>query len=307
MLYFIFLMLIVSDFTDDTSIPFDANESATPMNEGGAGRGRGGVLPPSHSIFLEDADDLVNVAEMWLVKGQNVTLGLSRKAQESYQRYMSGMKNRLLAAPGDDSSAMTKHEHEGIWFKDSTPLIHSNSSIYLKVTNMNVNTTGIYTFAIVKQKIRKGFSARPSGKVMRTVDANGRVSSSSSSPSSATAVASVNGDVSIIDAKIDPASFEVIRVMARTVLRLGAVPSCRTKALHLVLTTGSQLYLHIDEEGSPAPSIQWFKNGIALRKERKNTLIVNDVSRSHEGTYTCSLINMAGKFMWLEATVLIND
>lgn len=300
-----FCWCLLSTVTDDSAIPFDTNASATSMNEGENRRGEG-VVPPSHSTFLEDADDLVHIAEMWLVKGQNVTLGLSHKAQEAYQRYMASIKNRLLAAPGEDPVATTKHE--GIWFKDSTPLIHSNSSLYLKVTNMNVNTTGIYTFAIVKQKIRKGFSARPSGKVMRTLDAQGRLTSSSSAPpSSATAVASVNGDVSILDAKIDPASFEVIRVMARTVLRLGAVPSSRTKPLHLVLTTGSQLYLHIEEEGSPAPSIQWFKNGVALRKERKNVLIVNDVNKSHEGTYTCALINMAGKYMWLEATVLINE
>jgi hypothetical protein len=122
----------------------------------------------------------------------------------------------------------------------------------------------------------------------------------------------VNGDViyregvSIIDAKLDP-SFEVIRVMARTVLRLGAAPSSSTKEMHLVLTSGSQLHLHIEGEGSPKPSIQWYKNGIALKRERKNNLIVNDVNKSHEGTYTCVLQNMAGKFVWLEATVLIND
>eukprot|EP00603_Paraphysomonas_imperforata_P008009 CAMPEP_0114422426 /NCGR_PEP_ID=MMETSP0103-20121206/5603_1 /TAXON_ID=37642 ORGANISM="Paraphysomonas imperforata, Strain PA2" /NCGR_SAMPLE_ID=MMETSP0103 /ASSEMBLY_ACC=CAM_ASM_000201 /LENGTH=1340 /DNA_ID=CAMNT_0001591009 /DNA_START=89 /DNA_END=4111 /DNA_ORIENTATION=+ len=277
----------------------DENETAYDMKSGG-------IIPSSHSEFLEDSDDLVNVAELWLVKGQNVTLGLSIKAQESYQKYMSGMSKRMLGAPGDDPASMTKHE--GMWFKESTPLIHSNSSIYLKVTNMNVNTTGIYTFAIVKQKIRKGFSARPKSGKMMSVDSAGRVTS----PPSAQAVASVNGDilyregVSIIDAKLDP-SFEVIRVLSRTVLRLGAAPSSPTREMHMVLTSGSQLYLHIDYEGSPQPSLQWYKNGMPLKKERKDTLIVNDVSKSHEGTYTCVLLNMAGKYVWLEATVIINE
>jgi hypothetical protein len=290
--------LFYSDLADDTFMKFDTNETTASTSDGRE-------LPHSHSVFLEDSDDLVNIAEMWLVKGQNVTLGMSKSAQESYHRYINGMSKRMLAAPGDDPAALTKHE--GMWFKDSTPLIHSNASIYLKVTNMNVNTTGIYTFAIVKQKIRKGFSARPSGKVM-TVDNNGRVAA----PPPATAVASVNGDVlyregvSIIDAKLDPA-FEIIRVLARTVLRLGAAPTSSTKGMFLVLTTGSQLYLHIDDEGSPKPTLQWYKNGVPLRKEHKNVLIVKDVSKRHEGTYTCALINMAGKFVWLEATVIIND
>jgi hypothetical protein len=260
-------------------------------------------------MLLEDSDDLANLAELWLVKGQNVTLGLNRRAQEAYMRYMQ--HKRLLGAPGDDSAAATKHE--GMWFKDTTPLIHSNSSIYLKVTNMNVNTTGIYTFAIVKQKIRKGFSARPSpsGKVMTRVETKKRSADSGAfSTSSAAAVASVNGDViyregvSIIDAKLDP-SFEVIRVLARNILRLGAAPSSRTKEMLLVITTGRQLYLHIDDEGSPKPSLQWYKNGVILKRERKNVLIVDDVNKSHEGTYTCALVNMAGTFIWLEATVIV--
>jgi hypothetical protein len=289
-------------FTDDAFMKLDINESASQLNDRG-------LLPPSQTVFLEDSDDLVNVAELWLVKGQNVTLGLSMKAQESYNSYISGVGKRMLGAPGDDFSSHTKHE--GMWFKESTPLVHSNSSVYLKVTNMNVNTSGIYTFAIVKQKIRKGFSTRPrTGKVMSVNKANN--AGRASSPPSAQAIANVNGDViyregvSIIDAKLDP-SFEVIKVMSRTVLRLGAAPSSATKAKHLVLTSGSQLYLHIVEEGSPKPTLQWYKNGMPLKKETKNSLIVNDVSKSHEGTYTCVLTNMAGKFVWLEATVIINE
>ena len=248
----------------------------------------------------------MNVAELWMVKGQNITLGLSDKAQESYHLYMKRINKRMMVSGADDVTASTKHE--GMWFKDSTPLIHSNSSMYLKVNSMNVNTTGTYTFAIVKQKIRKGFSARPRGKLM-TVDSSGRLTT----PPSATAVASVNGDiiyregVSIIDAKIDPSSFEIIKILSRTVLRLGAAPHSRTKAKHLVLTLGSQLYLNIEEEGSPRPRIQWYKNGIPLKKEQRNVLIVNNVNKSHDGTYTCALTNMAGRFMWVEATVIVRD
>lgn len=281
----------------------DPNETSTDRYQ------ERGVLSTSRSELLEHSD-VMNVAELWLVKGQNVTLGLSKRAQESYHRYMAGADKRMLSAVGDDFTAPTLHE--GMWFKDATPLLHSNSSIYLRVTNMSVNTTGTYTFALVKQKTRRGFSARPSGKVV-AVDtrAGGRTAASASPPSSST-VASVSGDslhrdgVSIIDAKVDP-SFEVIRVLAHTVLRLGAAPSSSTESMLVVLSTGSQLRLQIEDEGSPQPTLQWYKNGIALRKERKNVLIVNNVGKYHEGTYTCALVNMAGRYVWLEATVIIDD
>jgi glycogen debranching enzyme len=83
-------------------------------------------------------------------------------------------------------------------------------------------------------------------------------------------------------------------------------PSSKTKPKHLTLTAGSsQLYLHMQPEGSPPPSLQWYRNGLMLPHERKNILVATEVNRSHEGTYSCRLTNMAGTFTWLEATVEI--
>jgi hypothetical protein len=83
-------------------------------------------------------------------------------------------------------------------------------------------------------------------------------------------------------------------------------PSSKTKPKHLTLTSGSsQLYLHMQPEGSPPPSLQWYRNGLLLPHETKNILVVNEVNKSHEGTYSCRLTNMAGVFTWLEATVEI--
>jgi hypothetical protein len=61
----------------------------------------------------------------------------------------------------------------------------------------------------------------------------------------------------------------------------------------------------VQPEGSPPPSLQWYRNGLMLPHERKNILVATEVNRSHEGTYSCRLTNMAGTFTWLEATVEI--
>lgn len=232
-------------------------------------------------------NEISGIAEVWLVNGQNITLGLNSKAQETFIQHMYNTRSTLV-----DPSL------EGMWFKDSTPLLDSNSSIYLRVSNMNKNTSGIYYFAIVKRRVRRGFTARPSVRLSM----DDKFSSSS--------VANVNGnsmfsqDISITDTKLD-SSLEIIHILASTILRLGASPSSPTREKHIVLRSGGKLYLHIEDVGSPKPTIQWFKNGVALSNERKNVLTINRVNKSHEGTYTCSLVNMAGSFTWLEATVVV--
>lgn len=60
-------------------------------------------------------------------------------------------------------------------------------------------------------------------------------------------------------------------------------------------------------EGVPPPFLQWYRNGVLLPHETKNILVVNEVNKSHEGTYSCRLTNMAGVYTWLEATVEIRS
>jgi hypothetical protein len=103
-----------------------------------------------------------------------------------------------------------------------------------------------------------------------------------------------------------PSEENVVKVLAKTSVQIGVAPSSKTKPKHLILNAGaSQLYLHVQVDGAPSPAIQWFKNGIPIPNEVKSNLIVNNVDKSHEGTYSCELRNMAGSYTWLEATVIV--
>jgi hypothetical protein len=66
--------------------------------------------------------------------------------------------------------------------------------------------------------------------------------------------------------------------------------------------------LHLQIEGLPYPSIQWYKNGYILINETKHILHIENVNKiQHEGTYTCQLQNIGGIYNWLESTIIIKN
>lgn len=95
------------------------------------------------------------------------------------------------------------------------------------------------------------------------------------------------------------------RRVVDTIVQVSSPPSSRTKPKYLVVMVGSRLCLQIEAEGVPVPTSQWFKNGIPLADQRDHSLIINNVQMSDSGTYTSLLENMAGKFVWVEGTVVV--
>lgn len=225
----------------------------------------------------------MQVGEIWLRGGDNVTLGLNDLSQDILYYYMSNdvsVRGRSLV--GQKLSAM--------WLKDGEAYTREGSFCesdpYLPLINVNAtHTAGLYSFVVVSDYPR-------------------------------------------VDVCESPPIESVVKVLAKTSVKIGGgricsplwssnysscgdclflvAPSCKTKPKHLILHAGaSQLYLHVQVDGAPSPSIQWFKNGIPIPNEVKSNLIVNNVDKSHEGTYSCELRNMAGTYTWLEATVIV--
>jgi hypothetical protein len=50
---------------------------------------------------------------------------------------------------------------------------------------------------------------------------------------------------------------------------------------------------------------QWYKNGYLVPGLVGQALIMENVNTSHSGTYSCDVQNIAGGFVWLEATILV--
>lgn len=100
------------------------------------------------------------------------------------------------------------------------------------------------------------------------------------------------------------------RILARTIVLISEPPSVKSKPLYSEIKVSSRLILQLQAQGIPTPSFEWFKNGFRLSSEYQqlqNTLLVDSVNKTHTGTYSCLLRNIAGEFLWLEATVVVRD
>lgn len=67
------------------------------------------------------------------------------------------------------------------------------------------------------------------------------------------------------------------------------------------------MFLNLAAEGTPPPVFQWYRNGYLVPELTGMALLMEDVNASHSGTYSCYVHNIAGGFLWLEASVLVVD
>jgi hypothetical protein len=66
-------------------------------------------------------------------------------------------------------------------------------------------------------------------------------------------------------------------------------------------------HLKLDYEAIPPPSFQWFRNGYSLPDQTTKELYIPATSLQDSGTYSCRVWNIAGDFLWLEATLFVRE
>ena len=72
----------------------------------------------------------------------------------------------------------------------------------------------------------------------------------------------------------------------------------------VLLQLGKELIIPLDcEIGLPEPSYQWYRNGIKLVNQTKKSYYEESATIASAGTYSCELRNIAGSYMWMEATI----
>lgn len=79
------------------------------------------------------------------------------------------------------------------------------------------------------------------------------------------------------------------------------------KPSHHQIQAGTTMFLNLGAEGTPPPIYQWYKNGYPVPGLTGPALLMEGVNSSHSGTYSCEVQNIAGGFVWLEASVLVVD
>jgi hypothetical protein len=84
-------------------------------------------------------------------------------------------------------------------------------------------------------------------------------------------------------------------------------PTVNLKPSHHVIKAGSTMVLNLAAEGTPPPIFQWYKNGYPVPGLTAPVLVMDQVNTTHSGTYSCEVQNIAGRLMWLEATIAVTD
>ena len=62
-----------------------------------------------------------------------------------------------------------------------------------------------------------------------------------------------------------------------------------------VTRLGDPIYLNCTAEGHPAPTYEWYKDGVLIPDETESVLYIPEPSPEDRGNYTCKAINSEGE------------
>jgi hypothetical protein len=96
-------------------------------------------------------------------------------------------------------------------------------------------------------------------------------------------------------------------LVTETRISISKKPRIRNRPFYQEIKAGKPFYLPLEVEAVPTASFQWFKNGYPLPDQRQSVLLLESVDVSSTGTYSCEVVNVAGKLLWLEATIHVVD
>jgi uncharacterized repeat protein (TIGR02543 family) len=88
---------------------------------------------------------------------------------------------------------------------------------------------------------------------------------------------------------------------------LDIAPFISSQPVSRTLTVGSSVSFTVVAAGSPAPTYQWKKNGVALPGATADTLMLSNVQLADAGIYTVALTNTAGSLQSSPATLSITS
>lgn len=89
-------------------------------------------------------------------------------------------------------------------------------------------------------------------------------------------------------------------------LAVDAAPVITRQPNALTVTEGALAVLSIVVTGSPTPTFQWSKNGVAVSGATANTFVITASKASDTGSYTCTVTNALGTVMSAPASLTVN-
>src|SRR6185503_16655774 len=88
---------------------------------------------------------------------------------------------------------------------------------------------------------------------------------------------------------------------------LDIAPFISTQPVSRTLTVGANVSFAVVAAGSPTPTYQWKKNGVALPGATADTLTLSNIQLADAGIYTVTASNSAGSLQSSPATLSITS
>lgn len=85
-----------------------------------------------------------------------------------------------------------------------------------------------------------------------------------------------------------------------------SAPAVTRQPSNVTAIVGSSATLTVTFTGTPAPTFQWLKNGVALTGATSATLVLNNVTAADAGSYSITLTNSLGATTSAAATLTVN-
>jgi hypothetical protein len=90
------------------------------------------------------------------------------------------------------------------------------------------------------------------------------------------------------------ASFAPYSVTLLSLATPSATPTATSQPVSQTVASGSTVVFGFTANGTPAPTYQWSRNGVAIPSATSPTLVVSGATAANAGNYTCTATNSAG-------------
>jgi alpha-L-arabinofuranosidase len=84
-----------------------------------------------------------------------------------------------------------------------------------------------------------------------------------------------------------------------------ATPVALSQPTSQTLASGSTVVFSFSASGTPTPTYQWYRNGVAIPSGTSATLVVGGATAANAGTYTCTAMNVSGSVTSNDAVLAI--
>ena len=161
-------------------------------------------------------------------------------------------------------------------------VLRANGTLSVLVINKSPTLTYNVSFTI------NGYSPIPSAKVY-SYGIPQDTAAQTGAGSADVAVTSISNAAGSFSASFAPYSVTLVSLSTPS-----ATPTATSQPVSQTVASGSTVVFGFTANGIPAPTYQWFRNGVAIPSATSPTLVISGATAANAGNYTCTATNSSG-------------